>query len=167
MTTSAPSTASSIRVVTRAPVRSISGGRSVRGPASVTSAPIFGRSARFERATRLKRTSPQIATRSPSSRPFAFRIVKASRSACVGCACVPSPALMTAHLRLRARKWGAPEAWCRMTMASGAIASRFLQVSRSVSPLAADEVAAAKEIESAVRRRSAISKEKRVRVEFS
>ncbi len=52
-------------------------------------------------------------------------------------------------------------------MASGAIASRFLQVSRRVSPFEADEVAAAKEIESAVRRRSAISKEKRVRVEFS
>src|ERR1017187_10897258 len=167
MTTSAPSTASSTRVTTRAPVRSISTGSSVAGPDNVSPAPISDRSNPCGRATRVGETSPQIATRRPARDPFARRIVKASSRACVGCACAPSPAFTTAHGRCRARRCGAPERWWRMTIASGAIAMRFLPVSRSVSPFATDEPVAESAIDSAERRRSAISNEKRVRVEFS
>src|SRR5664280_2268324 len=167
MMTSAPSTASSMRVTMRAPVLSISAGRSVAGPASVTPAPIFVRSETFDRATRLCETSPQMATLRPASVPFARRIVKASSSACVGCACVPSPAFTTAHGRLRARRCGAPERGWRITIASGAIAMRLRPVSRRVSPFATEVPVAERAIESADSRRSAISNEKRVRVEFS
>ena len=49
----------------------------------------------FERATRECRTSPTIATWRPSSRPSSSRSVYRSSSACVGCWCLPSPALTT------------------------------------------------------------------------
>ena len=55
--------------------------------------------------------------------------------ACVGyAACVPSPALTIGISRWRARKCGAPEAACRITMALGRIATRVLSVSTRDSP---------------------------------
>ena len=86
------------------------GGISVGGPHSTTDAPIFASSQRFERATRLCRMSPTIATRRPFSRPFFWRIVRASSSACVGCSWAPSPAFTTEKRQWRARKCGAPGA---------------------------------------------------------
>ncbi len=62
----------------------------------------------FERATRLCRMSPQIATVRPSIRPLRRRMVSASSSAWVGCSCAPSPALMTAQRTCRASKATAP-----------------------------------------------------------
>ena len=54
-----------------------------------------------------------------------------------------------------------------MITMSGFMASRFLAVSRSVSPLVTLEAAVAIESESAESTRSAISNEERVRVEAS
>ena len=85
-------------------------------PAAACAAPRPGparpsmlRSAMFERATRLCRTSPQIATVSPSSRPLRRRIVSASSSAWVGCSWLPSPALMTAQSTFSDSSCTAPE----------------------------------------------------------
>ena len=50
-------------------------GTSVLGPTSVTRAPIFRSAKMFERATRLKRMSPMIATCRPATVPFFSRIV--------------------------------------------------------------------------------------------
>ena len=50
----------------------------------------------FERATRECAMSPTITTSSPSLFPLWRRIVAASSSACVGCSCWPSPALIIA-----------------------------------------------------------------------
>ena len=168
MTTSAPSIASSIRVVTRAPVRSISGGRRVRGPASVTSAPIFGRSAEVRAGDAAVADVAADRDAEPLELPLrpAHRegVEERLRRVLVRpVAGVDDRARQAAGRGSGARR----SAWCRMTMASGAIASRFLAVSRRVSPFETDEPAAAKAIESAERRRSAISNEKRVRVEFS
>ncbi len=77
------------------PQAGASGGISVGGPTSVTSAPIFTRPKLRERATRECMTSPTIATRRPSIRPNRSRIVYMSKSAWVGCSCVPSPAFST------------------------------------------------------------------------
>ena len=44
----------------------------------------------------------------PSRRPLCSRMVKASSSACVGCSCMPSPALMIADRQMRASRWQAP-----------------------------------------------------------
>ena len=143
------------------------GGTRVGGPHSTTEAPIFESSHRFDRATRLCRMSPTIATRRPLSRPFRWRMVRASRSACVGCSCAPSPAFTTEKRQWRARKCGAPELACRMITMSGFIASRFFAVSSSVSPFVTLEAAVAIERLSADSTRSAISKEERVRVEAS
>ena len=67
-----------------------------------TSAPIFVSSSAFDRSTRLCSRSPTIATCRPASRPLCSRIVKASSSACVGCSCIPSPALMMLARQIRA-----------------------------------------------------------------
>ena len=135
------------------------GGSSVGGPHSTTWAPIFVSSQMFERATRLCRMSPTIATLRPFSRPLRWRIVSASSSAWVGCSCAPSPALTTAKRQWRARKCGAPELAWRMTTMSGFIASRFFAVSSSVSPLVTLEAAVAIDRLSAESTRSAISNE--------
>ena len=82
---------------TSTPSRSISAGSRVRGATTRTRPPIVFRSAMFERATRLCRMSPQIATVSPPSRPLRRRIVSASSKAWVGCSWLPSPALTTAQ----------------------------------------------------------------------
>ena len=81
------------------PSCSNSRGTSVLGPTSVTRAPSFRSAKMFERATRLKRMSPTIATCSPAIDPFFSRMVKRSSSACVGCSCAPSPALMMLALK--------------------------------------------------------------------
>ena len=100
-------------------------------------------------------------------RPFSRRMVKASSSACVGCSCAPSPALITPQLTSAASMSGTPACAWRTTMRSGAIASRFLAVSSSVSPFLSDEEALEKLTQSADIRLAAISKLELVRVEGS
>ena len=95
------------------------------------------------------------------------RIVRASSSACVGCSCVPSPALTIGICRCRARKCGAPEAAWRITMAFGRIATSVFSVSTSDSPFETLDPCAAIETVSAPSRFAAISKLTRVRVEAS
>ncbi len=118
----------------------------------------------FERATRECSTSPQIATVSPSSRPLRRRMVSASSSACVGCSCVPSPALMTAASTFCASRAGAPDWSWRTTSRSQCIAFSVAAVSSSVSPLFTEEVATDMLITSAPSRLPASSKLVRVRV---
>ncbi len=69
-------------------------GSSVGGPQTRTCIPIFCMAKMFERATRLCRMSPTMATLSPSRFGRRSRIVNRSSRACVGCSCAPSPALM-------------------------------------------------------------------------
>ena len=121
----------------------------------------------MERATRLWSRSPMMATRRPLSRFFLCRRVKASSRAWVGCSCAPSPAFTMAERQWRARKCGAPEAGCRTTIMSGFMASRFLAVSRRVSPFDTLVPAVVMVRLSAERTFSATSKEARVRVEAS
>ena len=85
----------------------------------------------------------------------------------MGCSWDPSPALMMLERQWRARKCGAPEALCRMTIMSGAIASRLRAVSSRLSPFTTLEAEGEKLSVSADNRFSAISKEERVRVEGS
>ncbi len=164
ITTSASFTASSIRVVTRAPAWLRPGGMSVAGAHAHTSAPSFDSSSRFERSTRLCIKSPTIATFNPLRRPFRSRIVNASSSACVGCSCIPSPAFTIRARQIRDKRWHAPADGWRSTIMLGDIASKFIAVSTSVSPLTTLEVAMATLRVSALRRFSAISNEVRVRV---
>src|SRR6266851_4854872 len=121
----------------------------------------------FERTTRECAMSPMIATFTPSRRPRRSRIVKASRSACVGCSCAPSPALMIDAGSRSASIFGAPGYLWRMTIMSGAIAIRFWAVSMRVSPFSTDDPEAEKLSVSAERRFSAISNDTRVRVDAS
>ncbi len=100
----------------------------------------------------------------PSMRFLCSRMVNASSSACVGCSCMPSPALMMRDLQIRASRWHAPEDAWRMTIMSGDSASRLRTVSASVSPLVTLDVAIAMLSVSALRRFSAISNDVRVRV---
>ena len=81
---------------------SIDGGSRVLGATSVTSAPSIVNAWMSLRATRLCLMSPTIAIlqsveRMRSAERGADRV--ASSSACVGCACQPSPALTTLALR--------------------------------------------------------------------
>ena len=108
-----------------------------------------------------------MVTLRPAILPFFSRMVKVSRSACVGCSCAPSPALTTQALRKRERKWGAPVALWRMMMMSALRASRLRAVSLRVSPFLSEEASAEKLMTSAVRRWAASSKLMRVRVEGS
>src|SRR5450631_659306 len=111
--------------------------------------------------------SPRIVTFSPAIFPLCSRMVNASSSACVGCSCAPSPALMMPALTTRDRKCGAPLALCRMMMKSALSASRFFAVSFSVSPFLNDDASAEKFTMSAVNRCAASSKLMRVRVDGS
>ena len=164
MMTSASATASSMFADTRTPNRSMPGGTSVGGPLTHTSAPSLVSSRTFDRSTRLCSRSPTMVTFSPSIRFLCSRIVNASSSACVGCSCMPSPALMMRDLQIRDRRWPAPdEAW-RRTIMSGCIASMFSAVSTSVSPFSTLDEATAMFSVSALSRFSAISNEVRVRV---
>ena len=65
------------------------------GPHTPTSAPSLVSPQMLLRATRLCRMSPQMATLSPSIRLNRSRSVSMSSSPCVGCSCLPSPALIT------------------------------------------------------------------------
>ena len=154
-------------VKTFAPHSAAPGGVSVRGAIRRTSAPRTFRQATFERATRLCRMSPQIAMRMPPMSPTRRRMVSASSRACVGCSCVPSPALITAQSTLRDSSFTAPDEPWRITSRSGRMALSVIAVSISVSPFFTEEVAIGIVTTSAPRRRPAISNEPCVRVEFS
>ena len=167
ITTSAPARASSKSDVADTPIDSIPTGISVGGAQIVTFAFSFVRHQMFDRTTLECATSPTIATRRPSNRFFRWRIVSASRRACVGCSCAPSPALTTRVLNCDARKCGTPGEEWRITRKSGDIASRFFAVSSNDSPFSTDVPFAAKFRVSAESHFSAVSNEKRVRVEAS
>src|SRR5581483_6980382 len=111
--------------------------------------------------------SPTMAAESPSRWPRLSRIVRRSRSAWVGCSCMPSPALTTEQRSARASMWGAPDAAWRSTTQSGLIASRFRAVSISVSPLTTLDDVPETLITSAESHFPAISNEVRVRVDGS
>ncbi len=80
-------------------------GRSVGGPTRRTRrAERAAGACRFERATRLCRMSPTMATVEPGDLvPAARGSCSRSSSACVGCSWLPSPALMIGQLDVRAR----------------------------------------------------------------
>src|SRR5437773_10885963 len=118
----------------------------------------------LERATRLNKISPMIATCRPAILPLRSRIVYRSRSAWVGCSCAPSPALITLAFSPLARNCGAPAELWRSTIMSACNASRLRAVSLSVSPLVRLEVVAEILITSALRRNAASSNDVRVRV---
>ena len=121
----------------------------------------------FERATRLCRISPQIATVSPAMSPRRRRIVSASKSAWVGCSWLPSPALMTAQLTFSDNSLTAPLSGWRTTRTSGCMAFSVIAVSISVSPFLIAESATDMLMTSALSRLPASSNEVRVRVELS
>ena len=91
------------------PMFSIFEGSRVGGAITRTRAPMVVKRWMFERATRLWVMSPQMATKSPSSRPLRRLMVRASRSAWVGCSWLPSPPLMTAQLTFSDSSLTAPE----------------------------------------------------------
>ena len=80
---------------------------------------------------------------------------------------MPSPALTTLALTAEATRRTEPEQAWRMMMVCTFMASMLRTVSSRVSPLASEEVEAAKLTTSAERRLAASSKDVRVRVEFS
>ncbi len=120
-----------------------------------------------ERATRLWRMSPTIATRFPLSEPSFCSTVNMSSSACVGCSCAPSPALTTIASVCSERNLGTPVPLCRTTTTSIFIDSMFLSVSSKVSPFWTLELELEKFTMSAESLFSASSKLVRVRVLFS
>ena len=140
---------------------------SVGGPQTVTFAPIFWKARMFERATREWVTSPTIQIARPSSPPELLRSVKTSSSACVGCSCLPSPALTTAASVQLVTIVAAPAHGVRTTIASGECAASVSTVSFSDSPFSTLEPDAAKFTTSALRRLAASSKLERVRVDAS
>ncbi len=95
-----------------------------------------------------------------------FRMVNASSSACEGCACIPSPALMIGISISRDSNTGAPELGCRITIAS-TIDCSVRPVSFSDSPFSMLAVVAWMTTVDAPSDLAAISKLVRVRVEFS
>ena len=109
ITMSAPASPSRMSRATSTPKRSMPGGSKVEGATTRTRAPMVLSSMMLERATRECRMSPQIATVRPSMRPLLRRMVAASSSACVGCSCEPSPALITEQSSLLASSATAPE----------------------------------------------------------
>ena len=111
---------------------------SVGGPQSTGVAPILQSPHRSDRATRLCEMSPTMTTRLPARPPSVSCIVNRSSSACVGCACAPSPALTTAvRSSLLAARYGAPEWPCRITSTSAAVACSVSTVSNRDSPFSA------------------------------
>ena len=149
------------------PKRSTCAGSRVGGAMTRTRAPMVLSRWMLERATRLCRMSPQMATVRPARRPRRRRMVSASRSAWVGCSWLPSPALMTAQLTFSLSSMAAPESGWRTTSTSGCMAFRVMAVSIRVSPFLIADQATDMLITSAPRRLPASSKEVRVRVELS
>ena len=111
--------------------------------------------------------SPQIAILKPWIFFFLSIIVKASRSAWVGCSLRPSPAFKTAQFTFCDNKLHAPESWCLITIISGCIALRVIAVSISVSPFLIAEFVIFIDITSAPSLLPANSKELCVLVEGS
>ena len=68
-----------------------------------------GHGNRWEVVTQRLAALPQMQTRLPSSEPKRSRSVRRSSSPCVGCSCVPSPALMTFDSIRSARNCAAPD----------------------------------------------------------
>ena len=167
ITASEPSNASSMVLQTVHFILSIPRGSIVGGANTLTFAPIVVKLSILLRATRLCLMSPMIATVSPSTLPKRSTIVNRSRSACVGCACRPSPALTTGMSTLSATNCGAPETEWRMTIASVPIASMVFAVSISDSPFCTLEVATSRLATVAPKYLHASSNEVRVRVLFS
>ena len=97
----------------------MSRGISVGGPQTVTLAPSMLKAWMHERATRECRTSPTIQMFAPSISPMRSCSAYMSSSACVGCSCLPSPALTTPASVQRATRWAAPTCGERMTIRSG------------------------------------------------
>src|ERR1700730_18246411 len=121
----------------------------------------------FERATRLCRTSPQIATVRPPKRPLRRGIVSASSKAWVGCSWLPSPALTTAQSTFSDNSCTAPDSGWRTTSTSGCIAFNVIAVSIRVSPLTIELAETDMLITSPPSRLPATPNERRGRVEFS
>ena len=174
MTTSGCVSIASSRVETTvAPQPSISRGSRVWGAARVTVAPSVRSSTALLRATRECRMSPTITTAIPDrSMPRAVsprsrvRIVKASRRACVGCSCVPSPALMmcASTQPLFVTVEATPECECRSTMKSAPIASSVCSVSLRLSPLETLDPCEVNVVTSALSASAAASNDSRVLV---
>ena len=108
-----------------------------------------------------------MVTLRPLTSPFFSNIVNVSSSACVGCSCAPSPALITLQSTTRDSRCGAPSALWRTTIMSALSASSVLPVSRRVSPFLSDDASAVKLMTSALSRIAASSKLMRVRVDGS
>src|ERR1035437_9115180 len=121
----------------------------------------------FERATRECAMSPTRATVRPSILFFLSIIVNMSRSPCVGCSCMPSPAFIICDDIFFVSICGTPDTPCLMTTMSICMASMVRIVSIKVSPLATDEVDIARFNTSAESLLAAISKDVLVLVEFS
>src|SRR6185437_954556 len=129
--------------------------------------PMMLRSWMLERATRLCRMSPQMATTRPLSEPLRRRMVSASSSAWVGCSWLPSPALMTAQLTFSERSCTAPDSGWRTISTSGCMAFSVIAVSIIVSPFLIELPLTDMLMTSPPSRLPASSNEVRVRVEFS
>lgn len=111
--------------------------------------------------------SPTMTTFKPLTEPKRRRREYESNKACVGCSCVPSPALTIWAGTFFERNTQAPGSGCRITTISTFIERMLFTVSMSVSPFETDETDAEKLTTSAERRFSANSNEVRVRVLFS
>ena len=108
-----------------------------------------------------------MATFFPSSVPSASRRVRASSSAWVGWACVPSPAFTIRAPVLRAARYGAPDSGCRSTIVPIPVRSSVRSVSTSDSPLVALLASIGRFTTCAPSAVAASSKLTRVRVEAS
>ena len=166
MTTSAFSSPSAMVRQTSTPICSMPAGSSVDGATTRTRASSALSRMMLERATRECRMSPQIATVSRAMRPLARRMVSASSSACVGCSCVPSPALTTEQPTFCASSAAAPAEW-RMIKMSGRMALSVIAVSISVSPFFTEDEATDMFMTSAPSRLPASSNDDCVRVDAS
>ena len=107
--------------------------------------------------------SPQIATVKTFGSFLCRSIDKASSKACVGCSCLPSPALMTEAFICGAMDFGMPYSAWRMTSASMPIASRSEHRIQKGFALLGRAVLDGIFTTSAPRRLAAISNEVRVR----
>ena len=121
----------------------------------------------FERATRECRMSPTIATRRPSKRRNSWCSVIRSSSAWVGCACVPSPALITWPSNASASRRAKPDSGWRTTITRTPIPRSVSAVSAIVSPLPRLDAPGANVITSAPTRCSASVNDVAVRVDAS
>src|SRR5580658_2334034 len=111
--------------------------------------------------------SPTIAPRSPAKRPNSWRSVIRSSSAWVGCACVPSPALITWPSNASASRRAKPDSWWRTTITCTPIPCKVSAVSAIVSPFPKLDAPGANEMTSAPTRCSASENDVAVRVEAS